>query len=141
LWFINLRDNKIKRVHPNVFDHLNELRILDINNNVCVAGNENNQTAVPELITKIKEQCNDIIPRTSKIQKNVTKASDQAKSQNENIKSLKEEALKIQEPNSTIVNITTESSAKNDNTMTKKLHLVKKYSILLMFIYSIFTSQ
>jgi hypothetical protein len=59
LQFINLSDNKIRRVDPNVFDHLNQLSHLFIDNNVCVSENAYfNRAKIRQLVIKIKKQCN-----------------------------------------------------------------------------------
>jgi Leucine-rich repeat (LRR) protein len=59
LQVIFLTDNKIRRVHPNVFDHLNKLRYLDMGYNACVNEYAADRAGVLELITKIKEHCNE----------------------------------------------------------------------------------
>jgi Leucine-rich repeat (LRR) protein len=61
LQVIDVEYNKIKRVHPNVFDHLNQLRFLYMDKNTCA--NErgaDGRAEVLRLITKIKDQCNDV---------------------------------------------------------------------------------
>jgi hypothetical protein len=120
---ITLRNNKIKRVDPKVFDHLKHLANLDMIN-TCVSESAGNPTEVKNLITKIQQQCSDVIPPTN------IPPSDQANSTNKNAN----ETSKVNQE------ITT-TAPKNGNIMTTKLHLVMKYSILLMFIYAIFKSQ
>jgi Leucine-rich repeat (LRR) protein len=60
LQVIDVEYNKIKRVHPNVFDHLNQLRFLYMDKNTCANERADGRAEVLQLITKIKEQCNDV---------------------------------------------------------------------------------
>jgi Leucine-rich repeat (LRR) protein len=57
LLVIYIEYNKISRVHPNVFDHLNQLINLDMTNNVCVSAHRINRASVLELIANIKHKC------------------------------------------------------------------------------------
>jgi hypothetical protein len=57
LLVIYIEYNKINRVHPNVFDHLNQLINLDMTNNICVYAHRTNRASVLELIENIKHQC------------------------------------------------------------------------------------
>jgi hypothetical protein len=65
---IELQNNKITRVDPNVFDQLNQLLQLNVNNNTCVDGFTGYHAEVRTLTTKIKKQCNvvNLLPNENK---------------------------------------------------------------------------
>lgn len=56
---IVLSGNKIKNVHPDVFDLLDSLRLLNFDENLCISGNESDRVGVKSLVSKVKEKCGD----------------------------------------------------------------------------------
>lgn len=58
LKLINLGFNKISKVHPNVFDHLNQLIYLILLSNTCINNAaKNNASEVQKIIQQVKIQC------------------------------------------------------------------------------------
>ncbi len=57
LKYISLKHNFIKHIDPNVFDHLQQLRILQLERNECIDDNAIGVYAVERLITQMKENC------------------------------------------------------------------------------------
>jgi hypothetical protein len=86
LQYISLQSNRIQRVHPKVFEQLNQLRRLNMAHNFCVSGSAfaYNREEVLQLISKINDYC--IYFWVSGIKYEMTKISDQVKSQNEETK-------------------------------------------------------
>jgi hypothetical protein len=56
---IELERNKISRIHPTVFNHLEKLRILVLDDNVCINDSAYDRSAVIDLISRVKEACSD----------------------------------------------------------------------------------
>lgn len=55
---IELQNNKIAKIFPKVFDHLNMLMHLDIRSNICINMNAvDSASAIQELIKQVKIQC------------------------------------------------------------------------------------
>jgi Leucine-rich repeat (LRR) protein len=57
LEYINFNSNKIRQIHPTVFDHLNKLSMLWLNFNVCVDHGTSGRSDVVNLISKVKQEC------------------------------------------------------------------------------------
>lgn len=55
---INLSHNVITNIDPDVFDYLNNLKYLNLENNQCISDMEIDRNGVKALITEIKEKCN-----------------------------------------------------------------------------------
>lgn len=70
-----LSDNKILKIHPNVFDNLLKLSHLYLNENLCIAMSELNRTEVLKLIREVKSSCGG--------QKIITNSTEQFKSYSE----------------------------------------------------------
>ncbi|KAG4066059.1 hypothetical protein HA402_001306 [Bradysia odoriphaga] len=57
LVYISLRQNFIKEIDSNVFDHINRLSILELDRNECINDNAVGRYAVMRLIKQIEEKC------------------------------------------------------------------------------------
>lgn len=57
LIYISLRQNFIKEIDSNVFDHLRALKILELDRNDCIEDNAVGRFAVMRLIQQLKEKC------------------------------------------------------------------------------------
>ncbi|XP_037041999.1 uncharacterized protein LOC119078537 [Bradysia coprophila] len=57
LAYISLRQNFIKEIDSNVFDHLDRLSILELDRNECINDNAAGRYDVMRLIKQIKEKC------------------------------------------------------------------------------------
>ncbi|XP_037042002.1 uncharacterized protein LOC119078538 [Bradysia coprophila] len=57
LVYISLRQNFIKEIDSNVFDHLDRLSILELDRNECLNDNAIGRYAVVQLIKQVKEKC------------------------------------------------------------------------------------
>lgn len=66
LTYISLKKNFIRQIDPNVFDHLQKLRILQLERNECIDDNAVGVYGVQQLIVQSKEKCapGQIIPMT-----------------------------------------------------------------------------
>lgn len=61
LKFIFMKDNKISRIHPNIFDHLTMLTSLYLSGNICIDIDSglDNRIDTQQVIKKVQLQCND----------------------------------------------------------------------------------
>jgi hypothetical protein len=120
---IDLQVNRIKRVHPSVFEQLNKLEYLGMAANECVKETAHNRTDVLHLITKIKSHCHNY-DLVYEIESKLAKTSDQIQDQNESMKDLNEEIVKrIESSNSKIENLTKmiQDLAKNNSENEAKM--------------------
>lgn len=56
---IILDKNKIQNIHPDVFDHLDVLRYLSFDGNLCISETEEDRNGVKNLIENVKDKCGD----------------------------------------------------------------------------------
>lgn len=57
LKYISLSHNKIGKIHPKVFDHLNQLTILDLGYNECINIDTSDVENIQILIQEVKSKC------------------------------------------------------------------------------------